>query len=169
MEHVMQIRQETEADIMGISQVHLAAFPTAEEANLVDRLREQGHLTISLIAEEEDLILGHIALSPVTVDGQPGGLGLAPVAVLPDYQNQGIGSALIQAGLDKAQEMGVGFVIVMGHRSFYPRFGFQQASLWNLQNEYDANDSFMALELLPNSIPKEGGLVRYGDEFAAFS
>jgi putative acetyltransferase len=165
----MQIRPETASDSERIANVHRTAFPSPDEATLVDKLRGEGNLIISLVAEDEDLIAGHIAFSPVTIDGKPGGLGLAPVAVLPEHQQKGIGSDLIRAGIEKANELGVGYLVVLGHRSYYPRFGFETASKWNLANEYDANDAFMAMELQPGSIPADGGLVKYGAAFAVFS
>ena len=165
----MHVRPETAADHEAISRVHRAAFPSPDEATLVQRLREQGNLTISLVAEDEDLITGHIAFSPVTINGNNGGLGLAPVAVLPEHQRQGIGEQLIRAGIEKATELGVGYLVVLGHRDYYPRFGFKVASDWLLDNEYDANEAFMVMELVPGGIPAQGGLVKYGPEFGVFS
>lgn len=165
----MHIRPETAADCEAITRVHRAAFPAPDEATLVNQLREKGNLTISLVAEDEDLIAGHIAFSPVTIDGTPGGLGLAPVAVLPEHQRQGIGQQLIRAGIEKANELGVGYLVVLGHRDYYPKFGFKTASEWQLGNEYDAEEGFMAMELVPGAIPAQGGMVKYGKEFGLFS
>lgn len=165
----MHVRPETVADHVAINRVHCAAFPSPDEATLVERLREQGNLIISLVAEDEDLIAGHIAFSPVTIDGVQGGLGLAPVAVLPEHQRQGIGGDLIRAGIEKAIELGASYLVVLGHRDYYPRFGFQAASTWQLDNEYGANEAFMAMELVPGGIPAQGGLVKYGPEFSLFT
>jgi putative acetyltransferase len=163
------IRPERPQDVEGIRTVHAAAFPTDVESRLVDALREAGQLCISLIAEVSDQIVGHIVLSPVTVDGRHReGLGLAPVAVLPSHQRRGIGSALIVEGLHIARELGYGFVVVLGHPEYYPRFGFRRASELGLGNEYGAEEAFMVVELVPRSLPA-GGLVRYVAEFGRFT
>ena len=122
---------------------------------------------ISLVAEEGGRIVGHVAFSPMTVDGKEGGLGLAPVAVASEYQGRGIGGRLIEEGIKRARESGTPFVVVLGHPEYYPRFGFQKASTFDLKNEYGADDAFMVLELRPGGLPK-GGLVKYCDEFAMF-
>jgi putative acetyltransferase len=162
------IRPERPGDADGIRAVHAAAFPTDLEARLVERLRDSAAARVSLVAQVDGHIVGHIVFSPVTVNGQriAGALGLAPVAVAPKYQRQGIGGQLIRAGLVTCRELGCGFVVLLGHPEYYPRFGFQQASRFGLTNEYGADEAFMVLELQPGAIPPGGGLVRYGSEFA---
>lgn len=163
------VRAESPADCAAIHKVQAAAFPSPAEADLVDALRNSGRLTLSLIAEYEGAIVGHVAFSPVTVDRRDfAGLGLAPVGVLPDHQRQGIGGMLIRAGLDRANQLGFGFVVLLGSPNYYPRFGFTRASLANLGNVYGADAEFMVQELKPNSLPSAGGLVEYAPEFAAF-
>jgi putative acetyltransferase len=164
------IRRERADDVPAIHAVHCAAFPTDLEARLVDRLRENGHATISLVAEIQEQIVGHILFSPVTIaDQRANALGLAPVAVQPAYQRRGIGGRLILAGLDVCREHDIGLVVLLGHPDYYPRFGFQRASRFGLDNEYGADEAFMVLELCAQSIPASGGLVRYGPEFAEFA
>jgi putative acetyltransferase len=97
------------------------------------------------------------------------GLGLAPLAVTPDCQRQGIGGRLVRDGLAAAARSGAGFVVVLGHPGYYPRFGFRRAAAVGLSNEYGADEAFMVLELQPGSLPAGGGLVKYGVEFAAGS
>ena len=165
------IRPEQAADWPAVHAVHSSAFPTDAEARLVGRLRANGRAVVSLVAEEQLGIIGHILLSAVTICGASSsrGLGLAPVAVLPARQRRGIGGALIRAGLDACRAQGYGFVVLIGHPEYYPRFGFQRASGFRLANEYGADDAFMVLELAPQSLPPEGGLVQYGPEFAEFA
>lgn len=160
------IRPEQAADSAPIGAVHRAAFPTPLEAQLVDALRAAGLLTVSLVAAAQRDILGHVAFSPVAVAGVHGqGLGLAPLAVQPRVQKQGIGAALVRAGLEGCRRLGAPFVVVLGEPAYYRRFGFAPASRWRLGNEYGAADEFMALELVAGGIPREGGLVQYAAPF----
>ncbi|MEK6262748.1 MAG: N-acetyltransferase [Planctomycetota bacterium] len=165
---MLTIRPERSDDAAAIHEVHRAAFPTEAEAKLVDRLRENGHSPVSLVAEEGHRIVGHVLFSPVTIAGMndTSGLGLAPIAVIPTRQRQGVGSRLIEEGLAVCRRTGVPFVVVLGDPAFYHRFGFQRASTLGLSNEYGVDDEFMVLELSPNAIPAAGGLVTYGPEFA---
>ena len=168
----LSIRPENPADTAAIRRVLEAAFPTADEARLVERLRDGCHLAISLVAEEDGAIVGHIAFSPVQVDGASpaeGGIGLAPVAVLPDRQRQGLGGRLIREGLAACERAGYGFVVVLGEPAYYRRFGFDRADRRGLGNEYGVAEEFRVLELKEGSIPASGGVVRYGPEFAEFS
>ena len=163
-------RPETTADAAAIRRVHAAAFPTPTEAELVDRLRAHGKATVSLVAEQAREIVGHILFSPVAVDGVRLvglALGLAPVAVLPACQRQGVGSRLVRDGLEACRGLGCGLVVVLGEPGYYGRFGFGRASRWGLRNEYGVDDAFQAIELSAGSIPPAGGLVRYAPEFAA--
>jgi putative acetyltransferase len=163
------IRPEQPGDVAAVHAVHAAAFPTDEEARIVDALRGADQLSISLVAEDGGRVVGHIAFSPVTLTGATRGLGLAPVAVVPEYQRRGIGGQLIREGLAAAARSGAAFVVVLGHPDYYPRFGFRRAGPLGLDNEYGADEAFMVLELQPGSLPAGGGLVRYRAEFAACS
>ncbi|MCC6419825.1 MAG: N-acetyltransferase [Gemmataceae bacterium] len=164
---MLVIRFERPTDAEGIHAVHAAAFPASDEARLVAALRAAGRLTVALAALAGERVVGHVAFSPVSIADSSGGVGLAPVAVLPEVQRQGIGSRLIRDGLAAAREAGCGFVVVLGDPRYYGRFGFVPARRWNLHDEYGGGDAFQALELCPGSIPAGGGLVRYAPEFAA--
>jgi putative acetyltransferase len=169
---MVRIRPERADDAAAVRAVHCAAFPTDAEARLVERLRACGAACVSLVAEVDDAVVGHVLFSPVSVVAASGcrqGLGLAPLAVLPAHQRCGVGSALVREGLAVCRQAGWAFVVVLGHPGYYPRFGFRQASAAGLGNEYGADKAFMVLELQPGSLPAGGGLVRYGPEFAQCS
>lgn len=161
------LRTEKAQDVDGIRAVHEAAFPTSLEARLVDALRSTKRLLISIVAEDPgEGIIGHVAFSPVLVADATKGLGLAPVAVLPLHQRQGIGAHLIEEGLRVARQAHYQFVVVLGEPHYYQRFGFKPAAQFALQDEYEGGDAFQVLELETHGIPKMGGLVRYAPEFA---
>ena len=166
------IRLATPDDAAAIHQIHAAAFPTEAEAQLVDRIIAAGHDELSLIAEVEGQLVGHVLYSPVTIerDGRvmAEGLGLAPVAVLPSHQKQGIGSELINASLQALASAACPFVVVLGEPAYYQRFGFQTASRFQLGNVYGVDEPFMVIELTPPALPPGGGLVKYGTEFDVF-
>lgn len=158
------IRAERPADCAAIRRVLLSAFPTAQEAELVERLRRNGRLMISLVAESADEVVGHVGFSPVTVgDSRANGVGLAPLAVRPEWQRHGVGALLLRAGVTACECAGVGFIVVLGEPEYYRRFGFLKASSIGLDNEYAADDAFMALELFPRAVV--AGMVRYAPEF----
>src|SRR5262249_7015656 len=121
------VRPERPGDVTAIHAVHAAAFPTDEEARLVDRLRDAGRALVSLVAEADGAIIGHVLFSPVSV-GSASGVGLAPVAVLPAYQGRGVGSSLVREGLAVCRQGGYPFAVVIGGPGYYRRFGFSQAS-----------------------------------------
>ncbi len=165
----LEFRLEETSDQRAIYQVHQTAFPTEAEARLVDALREAGRLTVSLVAAVEGEIVGHVAFSPVTVDGvECGGLGLAPVAVRPEWQRRGIGARLIESGIAVCRACGHRFVVVLGEPAYYARFGFTRADVVGLANEYGAGPEFMVLNL-GNEGPLPTGLVRYAPEFSVVS
>ena len=164
------VRAEQRADRQAIFAVNAGAFETTAEAELVERLREQAHPLISLVAEQAGRTVGHILFSPVTVEGN-GSLflmGLGPMAVLPEQQRQGIGSALVRAGLDRCRKSGVQAVVVLGHPRYYPRFGFEPASGSGLRCEYEVPDeAFMAMEIQPGILDGASGLALYHAAFAS--
>lgn len=163
----VQVRQERAGDQGGISRVNSAAFPSPAEAGLVDSLRQAGGISLSLVAEHGGEIIGHALLSPVAVDGcNARTVGLGPVAVLPDFQRRGAGSALVRSALAECPSMGVGAVFVLGHPEYYPRFGFVPASRFRLRFPADVPDAaFMALEVVSGSLSGASGIVRFRPEF----
>jgi putative acetyltransferase len=164
------IKSEEPREIAGIRHVNLAAFGAAGEADLVDALRQHARPFLSLVAVEEDEVVGHIAFSPVTLAPHPDLLiaGLAPMAVVPSRQRQGIGSSLVRAGLNEVRRLGFEAVVVLGHADYYPRFGFRTASSFGLVSEYDVpDDVFMALELREGALRGYGGTIRYHSAFSA--
>ncbi len=148
--------------------MNTAAFETRLEADLVDTLRQTAQPIVSLVADRAGTIVGHILFSPVTLSGTPDAkiMGLAPMAVLPSEQRRGIGSALVREGLTRCKHLGYGAVVVIGHRNYYPRFGFKPAARFNLRSEYDVpDDVFMALELTPSYLQGKSGAIQYHSAF----
>lgn len=165
---MFEIRQESDGDIAAVRDVNEATFETSAEANLVDSLREQARPLISLVAEEEGKIVGHILFSPVTLEGHSALylMGLAPMAVPPEHQRQGVGSALVRIGLERCRNSGVAAVVVLGHPEFYSRFGFSPSRQFGIQCEYDVPaDAFMALELRTGVLAERGGVIKYHAAF----
>lgn len=161
------IRPERPADREAIAELNRAAFGGAEEAELVDRLRDGPKPIISIVATDGADVVGHIMFSPlaVEIDGRrPIVLALAPMAVAPDRQRSGIGSRLVRAGLHAAREAGAEAVFVLGHRAFYPRFGFSAVLAARFKAAY-SGPSFMALELVPGALAGSGGTVTYPAAF----
>jgi putative acetyltransferase len=157
-------RTERPGDGDDIDEVVCAAFGRDDEADLVWALRELGAISLSQVAEYEGAIIGHLAMSPVLVNGEDlGWLGLAPVSVWPDCQQQGVASAMIREALDSANELDWAGVVVLGEPAFYRRFGFRPASELGLESAYPGvGDAFMALALKQ---PAPSGLVSYHPAF----
>jgi putative acetyltransferase len=164
------IRPETHADIPAIRRVNEQAFGRPNEGHLVDSLRAAAATILSLVAEEEGHILGHILFSPVTVgEGEEGvrAAALGPMAVLPEYQNRGIGVQLVQHGLDTCRQLGHDVVIVLGHPNFYPRFGFRPAPPLGIRYSQPLPEGvFMVGELRPDALRGVRGVVHYHPAFA---
>lgn len=162
------IRDEEEKDYLQVRGIVRTAFPTEAESRLVDTLRENGKAIISLVAIKENEVLGHILFSPVstTPPSDARGIGLAPVAVKPEYQSQGIGSQLIRKGLRRCHDLQFDYVVVLGAPEYYGRFGFQKASHFDLQNEYGVDNEFMVIYF---SNSRAHGFVQYASEFSMFS
>lgn len=164
------IRPETTADIAAIVHVHQRAFGRDNEARLVNTLRAENAIILSLVAQAADTIAGHILFSPVTIsDGTTAwpAVGLGPIAVLPEWQQQGIGSALIRAGLAKLPALGYDLVIVLGHPDYYPRFGFRPTQPYGIRWEVDVPaEVFMLAELTPGALRGRRGVVSYHPAFA---
>lgn len=164
----MHIRFESPDDAASIYFVNEQAFQQPNEAQLIDKLRKNLKFYLSLVAILDNQIVGHIFLSPVELENNSTfkGLGLAPLAVLPQYQRQGIGSKLVEKALEIAKETGYEAVVVLGHPHFYQRFGFSSAKLRGISCEYPVpDDVFMALELKTNTLQSKTGLIRYHSVF----
>jgi putative acetyltransferase len=166
----IQIRPETTRDIDPIRKINTAAFETQAEARLVDALRDSGIPLISLVAEVDEKIVGHIFFSPVTLSGKRTDVkiaGLAPMAVLPAHQSQGIGTALVKKGLKHCKSKGYQAAVVLGHPDYYPRFGFVPSSRFGINSEYDVPDEvFMVKELVAGILTGYRGVVKYHSLFA---
>ena len=166
---MIEIRAEQASDAGAIREILESAFESPAEAGLVEALRQQADPFVALVAVDGAEIVGHILFTPVTIGDhrEMNALGLAPMAVAPDHQRSGIGSSLVQAGLDNCRDLGCGAVVVLGHPEYYPRFGFVPASRFGLGSEYDVPDEvFMAQELRPGFLDQVSGTVRYHPAFA---
>lgn len=168
----LNIREERDADIASVRRVHLDAFPSAAEADLVDALRREA-ACISLVAEIEAGVVGHILFSPMKLKGEhtPVAIaGLAPMAVQSGNQHQGIGSALVEAGLAACKAAGYGLVAVLGHPTYYPRFGFAPAAQFGLESTYDVPpEVFMVKALQSDVLGHLKGVLQYHPCFDALS
>lgn len=166
---MIKIRREQPQDIAAIWRVNEAAFSRPGEADLVDALRQRGAITLSLVAEQDGVIIGHILFSPVIITAEDGlvtAVGLGPLAVSPAHQRTGVGSRLVQTGLDILRQASHTLVIVLGHATYYPRFGFVPASQFGIRWENEAPDeAFMVLALQPGALDGISGIARYQPEF----
>ena len=166
MKHPL-IRHERAGDRELIRAVNESAFGRSDEADLIDRLRAERVILLSLVAENNSRIIGHILFSRMSVEtaqGSVAAVALAPVAVLPDHQRQQVGSRLIRDGLSELRDRGEAIVIVLGHKDYYPRFGFSSESARHLTSPFPA-DAFMALELVEGALTAVRGVVKYPAAF----
>ena len=168
---MIEVRPERAGDEAAIRHVNDEAFGQADESRIVDAVRRAEHRAISLVALDGSRIVGHILFTPVSIESNESdvsAVGLGPVAVLPELQRQGIGTTLVNAGLQACAREGCQVVVVVGHPEFYPRFGFRPASRNGLRSEYDVpDDVFMVAELEAGALGRCKGLVRYVSEFAS--
>jgi putative acetyltransferase len=167
--HQVEIRREAPGDYTRVFQVNAQAFETDAEARLVDALRFAADPVISLVAVVERTVVGHIFFTPVAVERVTNGglaMGLGPMAVVPEYQRQGIGSALMRAGLQACEGLGAAAVFVVGHAEYYPRFGFEPATPYGLHFQTEAFEPyFMVRGLRPGALASISGFVHYLPEF----
>jgi putative acetyltransferase len=168
---MITIRSEGPEDAAGIRALNERAFGQCTEADLVDALRRTCEDRLSLVAEDPGIV-GHILFTPAIVESagrRVVGMGLAPMAVIPERQRQGIGSALVTRGLSLLRDRGCSFVIVLGHPTYYPRFGFERASARGLTCQWPGvpDEAFMVLILDPNAMNGVSGVVQYRPEFDA--
>ncbi len=166
----MKIRQETRQDIEAIRALNEKAFGQPQEARLIDKLRKNCGELLSLVALQDEKIIGHILFSPATIEGNRGilkGMGLAPMAVLPKFQRQGVGSELVKAGIDILKNLRCRFIVVLGHPEYYPRFGFEPASRYGITSQWEGvpDHAFMILWLDRSMMYDSPGIAKYRDEF----
>jgi putative acetyltransferase len=167
----INIRPETTQDHQKIRDINELAFGQENEAILIEKLRLNPRFpdAISLVAEVNDEVVGHILFFPVQIVNNEKifeSLALAPMAVLPPFQNKSIGTELVYAGLETARCKGYQSVIVLGHKDYYPRFGFQLAKRWDIRAPFEVpTENFMALELEEKGLSGVSGTVRYPVEF----
>lgn len=161
------IRREDPSDQHQIYQLNKEAFESEAEAKLVDQLRLRAAHYLGFVVEEDGQIVGHICFTEVRAEQDVPLMGLAPMAVAKTHQRQGIGSRLVEAGLEHCRERGIAGVVVLGHPTYYPRFGFKPASQFGIRSSYDVpDDVFMAIELKQNALKLVQGTVHYHEVFA---
>ncbi len=163
----VSVRSETPDDRDTIRFVNEAAFGRPAEADLVDRLRAEGSVLASFVADIDRRVVGHILFSRMLIETECRAMpavALAPVAVLPPEQQRGIGGRLIRHGLEWLRAADEQIVIVVGHPAYYPRFGFSTVRARALVHPFPA-EAFMALELAPGALDGIRGAVRYPDAF----
>lgn len=168
---MLSFESETKDDIPAIRQVVTDAFGQSNEAELIEVIRNSPNFIpeLSIVAKEDENVLGHILFSPIIIEA-PGqcvdAIALAPLAVTPTRQRQGIGSQLVEVGLSKCRDRGHSIVVVLGHSSYYQRFGFQTASKFGVQAPFPVPDeAFMIIELKPGALKNVSGTVRYPAHF----
>jgi putative acetyltransferase len=168
---MVRVRPEHADDGAAIRALQLAAFGQPDEADLVEALRESGDAVLSVVAEDRGRIVGHVLFSRLrihtAVDRIVPALALAPMAVAPERQRQGIGSALLTEALRECRNRGERVVVVVGHLDFYPRFGFSRERAVHLDSAFQC-EAFMALELEPGALSGLSGRVEYAPAFGRF-
>jgi putative acetyltransferase len=163
----MEVRPERAEDHAAIREVNRLAFGREAEGRLVDALRAGGYVRLSMVAEDEGRIVGHILFSELPIVTRPGeieALALAPMAVVQSRQRQGIGTLLVREGLRACADLGHRIVLVVGHPGYYPRFGFSAKLAERLASPY-SGEAFMALEVSPGALDDVAGEVRYPAPF----
>jgi len=166
------IRAEEPGDAPAVREVVERAFGRSLEADLVDELRRACREGLSLVAEDDGVVVGHILFTPATVSAPNGtvtGMGLAPIAVVPARQGRGIGAALVEHGSGLLRAAGYPFIVVLGHPDYSPRFGFERASAQGLASQWEGvpDDAFMVLVLNADAMRGVSGTVEYRPEFDA--
>jgi putative acetyltransferase len=167
---MIEIREERAGDLAAILDVNQRAFEQDQEANIIDALRSNGAVMLSLVATLNSKVVGHIMYSPISIGNDVAGAALGPMAVLPEHQRQGIGSKLVETGNRRLKEAGCPFIIVLGHPDYYPRFGFRPASTYGIRCEWEvAENVFMLLVLDQAKMQSVSGLAKYRHEFSTIS
>lgn len=160
----LHIRPHQPADRAVIRRINAAAFNRPDPGDLFDRFRAERPDILSLVAEADGAVIGHVLFSPVRLDGsEVPGMGLGELAVLPGRQRQGAGTALVRAGLDRLRAAGCVFSIVVGHATYYPRFGYRPGAQLGFRCQWPSvpDDKFQALILDERYAGRLGGIVRF--------
>jgi putative acetyltransferase len=172
---MIQIRAERNGDQEAIRQINDSAFKGDNESRLVDAIRNSELFVpeLSLVAVAEGKLIGHILLSIVYINSDEGEiptLALAPMAVVPEHQNKGVGTLLVEEGLKRAEDQGFKHAVVLGHPGFYPKFGFVAASTKGIESPFPVPDEvFMALEIKEGSLNQVKGKLVYPPAFNTVS
>lgn len=166
----MTIRLEQANDLNDIRYINEKAFGQSQEANIIDNLRKNCEEVLSLVAIEKEKIVGHILFSPVIIEGIQGiikGMGLGPMALLQEFQRKGIGSQLVNTGIEHLRKIKCPFIIVLGHPDYYPRFGFEPASRFEIKCQWEGipDNVFMVLWLDTSIMNQISGIAKYRSEF----
>ncbi len=167
---MIKIREERVEDYKAVREINDNAFGQPEEGRIVDKIREACGKIISLVAVEDEKVVGHIFFSPAVINYNGKaikGMGLAPMAVHPDYQNNGIGSLLVNEGIKRVKETSSTFIIVLGHEKYYPRFGFETASKFGIKPQWKGvpDEAFMIMILDKEAMAGVSGVATYKKEF----
>ena len=167
---MIKVREERVEDYKAVREINNSAFGQPEEGRIVDKLREACEEIISLVAVEDEKVVGHIFFSPAVINNKGNavkGISLAPMAVLPELQNKGIGTLLVNEGIKRVKRTGCPFIIVLGHDKYYPRFGFEKASMYGIKPQWDGvpDEAFMIMILDKEYMAGVSGVAKYRKEF----
>lgn len=170
---MISIREERAEDVVAIRMVNELAFGQPQEGRLVETLRSAGGVLLSRVAVQEHRVVGHVLYSPVAIasgGAEIVGAGLGPIAVLPEFQRQGIGTRLVEAGNSELRAAGMPFIIVLGHPAYYPRFGFMPASRLGIRCEWDVSaGALMVLVIDRVKMSGVSGMAKYRREFSGLA
>ncbi len=168
MEIKLNIREEIPSDYVAIREVNFQAFNKDKEPQIVEDLRANGNMVLSLVAEKDNQIVGHIVLSRMMIKKEDGTqvkvLAMGPVAVLPTVQKQGVGSQMIKESIRLATERGESAILLLGHKEYYPKFGFSPSLVVGIEHPFN-KENFMGVELIKDSLKDLKGRMKYSKAF----